>query len=376
MSLKSLTLVQVFCLSLLLSCSSINNATSGEIEVMVYNVENLFDTVHTIEDGVEKDDWTFLAKGTPGKKEACNKIGYHRYRKACFDTDWNETLLNMKLDQIKEVLTRGRKLPDILGLVEIEGPVVVGQLAKKLGYKEFHASQSPDKRGIDLAILFNPSKDLKLVSKREHEVKDVKKATRDIFEVELKVGGNNLHLFVNHWPSQGNPPSDRVAAAKVLDNRVREIKKKNPDHAIMSLGDFNTIPIDNPHPFHSVIMRDGLLKDVHTMYKRDRTIDWKLKNAQPPGTYFYYREMAWNVLDRIFVDESLIDGKGMDIILSSYQIYAPTFITTTYEYTGKKAGYFKGSTIRRIPKRYNHSSKTKRDAGYSDHFPVLIKLKF
>jgi hypothetical protein len=86
--------------------------------------------------------------------------------------------------------------------------------------------------------------------------------------------------------------------------------------------------------------------------------------------------MAWNVLDRIFVDESLIDGKGMDIILSSYQIYAPTFITTTYEYTGKKAGYFKGSTIRRIPKRYNHSSKTKKDAGYSDHFPVLIKLKF
>jgi hypothetical protein len=373
---KSLTLVQVFCLSLLLSCSSIKSATSGEVELMVYNVENLFDTVHTIEDGVDKDDWTFLAKDAPGKSDACKKIGYKRYRDACFKTDWNEKSLNMKLDQIKEVLTKGRKLPDILALVEIEGPVVVGQLAKELGYKEFHASQSPDTRGIDLAILFNPSKEIVFVKKREHEVKEVKKATRNIFEVEMKIGGNPVHIFVNHWPSQGNPSEDRVAAAKVLDQRVREIKKQNPDHAVISLGDFNTIPTDFPHPFHSVIMRDGLLRDVHQMYKKDRSIDWKLKDAMPPGTYFYYKEMAWNILDRIFVDESLIDGKGMDIVLSSYQIYAPQFITTTYEYKGKKAGYFKGSTVRRIPKSYDHLSKSKKDAGYSDHFPVLIKLKY
>ncbi|MCO4795197.1 MAG: endonuclease/exonuclease/phosphatase family protein [Bacteriovoracaceae bacterium] len=374
MKTKSLTFFQFLSLIFVLSCSSASTATSGEIELMVYNVENLFDSVHTIENGVEKDDWTFLPKGTPGKDDACKKISYWRYKKQCFDTDWNDTLLKMKLDQIASVLTKNRKLPEILTLVEVEGPNVVGRLAKRLGYKEFHVSQSPDKRGIDLAIMYNPSKSIQFVSKREHEVKDIKRPTRDIFEVEMKLGGKPVHIFINHWPSQGNPPEARVAAAKVLKKRVLEIKKKS-NHSVISLGDFNTIPTDYPHPFHTEITEERLLLDVHTMYKRDRSIDRKKKSKMPPGTYFYYKEMAWNVLDRIFVDESLIDGKGMDIVLSTYEIYAPKFITTTHEYNGKKAGYFKGSSVKRVPKSYDHSSKTPEKAGYSDHFPVSIKLK-
>lgn len=375
MKFAPFTFSHFIALCFVLSCSSATTAKTGELEIMVYNVENLFDAVHTLENGVEKEDWTFLPKDTPGKSAACKKISYWRYRQECFETDWNEKLVHLKLDQIAEVLTRGRDLPDILTLVEVEGPNVIGLLAKRLGYKSYHVSQSPDTRGIDLAILFSPSKNIQFVSKREHVVKN-DRPTRNIFEVEMKLGGKPVHLFINHWPSQGAPSEARVNAAEVLSKRIREIKKKSPARSIISLGDFNTIPSDYPHPFHTVIMKDGFLRDLHTLYKKDKKIDYKIKNRMPPGTYFYSREMAWNVLDRIFVDDTLLDGKGMDVVLESYEIYAPKFITTTYEYDGKSGGYFQGSKVKRVPRRYDHKAMSPGKAGYSDHFPVSVKIKF
>ena len=180
----------------LLTFSSFAKA-SDELEVMVYNVENLFDARHDIEEGVEKNDWTFLPKKTPGKDAACKKIGYWRYRESCFATDWNDDQVKLKLSQIREVILKERgELPDILALSEIENKNVIGQLAKVLGYKEFKVSQSPDKRGIDLAILFNPSKKLKFVKKSQYVVKGdyfKKKPTRVILEVEFLVNKKPLH---------------------------------------------------------------------------------------------------------------------------------------------------------------------------------------
>ncbi|MBH47681.1 MAG: hypothetical protein CME71_05885 [Halobacteriovorax sp.] len=77
-----------YCLLLLLvlisSCASSTNASnsniafssSNELEVMAWNVENLFDTKH--DEG--KNDWTFVAAKTPGKNDACAKVSFKRYR--------------------------------------------------------------------------------------------------------------------------------------------------------------------------------------------------------------------------------------------------------------------------------------------------------
>jgi hypothetical protein len=345
-----------------------------KLEVMVYNVENLFDARHDIEGGVEKNDWTFLPKKTPGKDAACKKISYWKYKNECFNTDWSQELVDLKISQIKEVLTKERKsLPNILALVEIENSNVVGMLAKALGYKQFKVSQSPDKRGIDLAVLYNSSKKLTFVKKSELVIEGdyfKKKPTRVILEIEFLVNKKPLHFFVNHWPSQGNPSATRIAAAKKLKQRIEKINKS---HYIMAVGDFNTIPSDMPHPFHNVILKEELLKDVHNLFSKDRSIDKKLKKNMPPGTYFYSKTMSWNILDRIFVSKNLMDGEGFDAILSSYEIYAPDFITKSYEYK-KGSGYLSGSKVNRVPNRYDHSETSAGKAGYSDHFPVVLRF--
>lgn len=375
-------LILVLSFLLLSSCASSSKASSAsngfstgnQIEIIAYNVENLFDTLH--DEG--KEDWTFLPIKTKGKNEACAKVKYKKYRDECFETDWNEEKLETKLEQIREVLTRDRSsLPDVLALVEIENENVISLLAKKLGYKEFTVSNSPDERGIDLAVLWNESK-LKKISKKEHEIKSKAlegRPTRNILEVEFLVASKHpLTLFVNHWPSQGNKNESRVDAAKIMMKRVKEIQKNNPNTAIVSTGDFNVIDTNRPDPLFSVVEAQGLI-DVHGLVMQSKDIDYRVKVTYPLGTYFYGKSMQWNLLDRFFISKNLNDGKGMDLILKSYQIYAPKFMTTQYEYFHKTDHHY-GSSVRGVPKRYEHDTARSSKAGFSDHFPVIIKLKY
>ncbi len=367
---------------LLSSCSSSSKASSNslgfnsgnQIEIMAYNVENLFDTLH--DEG--KEDWTFLPSKTEGKNEACAKVKYKKYRDECFETDWNDEKLETKLEQIKDVLIRERSaLPDVLALVEIENENVISLLAKKLGYNQFTVSNSPDERGVDLALLWNESK-LKKVAKKEHEIKSKAlegRATRNILEVEfLVVGKHPLTVFVNHWPSQGNKNESRVDAAKIMMKRVKEIQKKSPAMAIVSTGDFNVIDTNRPDPFFSVVEAQGLL-DVHGLVMESKDIDYRVKVTYPLGTYFYGKSMQWNLLDRFFISKNLNDGKGLDLVIKSYQIYAPKFITTQYEYYHKTDHHY-GSTVQGVPRRYEHNTARSSKAGFSDHFPIIMKLKY
>lgn len=345
------------------------------IEIMSYNVENLFDIVH--DEG--KNDWTFLPKKLKGKKEACNKVKSNYRKTECLDTDWAKDNLEVKIENITKVVRRDDKLPDILALSEIENENVIAQLAKYLGYKKFAVSDSPDNRGIDLAVLWNETKEVKFLSKKEHVLKGEyfkKRPSRNILEVEFLVGQKEkLTIFVNHWPSLSNPTEARLIAARTLVKRTKEILKKNKSQNIMAMGDFNTIDENYPHPFKSVLYKDDLYKDVHSTFKKDKSISWNVKNQMAPGTYFYGRGMTWNLLDRMFFSANLSNKSGLEIDISSYQIYSPSFITKDYEYR-KKGTYLYGSTIKGAPFRYEHNSTSNRRAGYSDHFPLIVNLKY
>lgn len=375
-------LILIISLVLLSSCSSSSKASSNslgfssgsQIEIMSYNVENLFDTLH--DEG--KDDWTFLPSKFQGKNEACAEVKYKKYRDECFETDWNEEKLDTKLEQIKDVLTRERSaLPDVLALVEIENENVISLLAKKLGYSQYTVSNSPDKRGVDLALLWNDKK-LKNISKKELEVKSSAlkdRPTRNILEVEFIVAGKfPLTVFVNHWPSQANKNESRIDAAKIMMKRVKEIQKKNSQMAIVSTGDFNVADTNRPDPFFSVVEALGLL-DVHSLVMESKDLDYRVKVTYPLGTYFYSKTMQWNLLDRFFISKNLNDGKGLDLLIKSYQIYAPKFITTQHEYSYKTDHHY-GTTVQGVPKRYEHNTSRSSKAGYSDHFPIIMKLKY
>src|SRR5690606_27904286 len=95
----------------------------------------------------------------------------------------------------------------------------------------------------------------------------------------------------------------------------------------------------------------------------------------PLGTYFYGKSMQWNRLDRFFVSKNMLSKGGLQVDVKSYQIYAPKFITDNYEYRHKTDNHY-GSTVTGIPRRYEHNTTRSSKAGFSDHFPIIVKIKY
>ena len=352
------------------------NAYSGELLIASYNAHNLFDTEH--DEG--KDDWTFIAQGTPGKTEACNEVSNSYYRQKCLDTDWNEKKLRRKLHSLKRMLTRGfERLPDIVALQEVENESIVRRLGNETGYDQVFATNSPDRRGIDVALMVRSGSNLNVINTVEHTIQGefLVKPTRNILEVVFSLGGEKtLSVFVNHWPSQAAPAAVRVGVAEILKSVITE-RLSNPNNHVVVTGDFNTIAKDHPHPFKDVIEKGekGLI-NVHESFKRNRDIDVSIKKQMPLGTYFYARNMEWNVLDNFFVSKNLNDESGVEADLTSFRIVAPRFAKTRYRYDDRENIHF-GTVIRGVPKNYDHEVSSRlRDAGYSDHFPVVLKINY
>ncbi|MEA9355601.1 endonuclease/exonuclease/phosphatase family protein [Bacteriovorax sp. PP10] len=348
------------------------NVQAKSVEIMSYNVENLFDAKH--DEG--KNDWSFLPKDAPGKKEACAKEKSKYRRNECYDADWTDEKVEMKLAQITDVITKERKgLPDFLGLVEVENGEVVGRLAKKLGYDNVEITTSPDFRGVDVALLYKTSDSIKKISRAEHNV-PVDYPSRNILEVEFSVDGHPLTIFVNHWPSLANPDSWRIKAAEVLATRTKEILAKNPKMAILAMGDFNTIDSNDPHPFKTVLFKDNLFTDAVVAFKEDKAVSDEAKKKLPEGSYYFPPKDQWNYLDHIFYTSELKDGTaGLKLDLPSFEVYLPSFALKELK---RKAGSDdeKNHVIKMVPNRFNTEAKSRADMGFSDHFAVVVKLNY
>ena len=117
--------------------------------------------------------------------------------------------------------------PVVIGVSEIENRDVLEDLindpqlmSKNYGIEHFN---SPDGRGIDVALLYQKSV-FKPVSSSNHVLKIFDDSsgkrvyTRDQLLVSGYLDGEMMHFIVNHWPSrrggEARSRSKRVAAAK------------------------------------------------------------------------------------------------------------------------------------------------------------------
>lgn len=347
----------------------ISDATKGErITIATYNVENFFDVRH--DEG--KRDWEFLPKGYPGKEEGCGSAGSFQNR--CTETDWTFDRFQLKLQQVRKVFSYTNVRPDILALQEVENAYVVRNLAQTLGYSNYIIEEGPDRRGIDVALLYRAEK----IEYIEHHSERVSGAgnTRDILGAYFRRKGSSsdaiLGVYVNHWPSQSAPSSFRITTARALKKFIESDKRKfgASNLHVVALGDFNTVDGDNPHPFDEVIeTRDSGAALIDTRALADS----RQRRNQPPGTSFYPRKMKWDFLDRIFISANLRDGSGTDAIDGSYFILWDERITEDY-YDSNDASVFSGSVVRGIPKRYNFNASTAAEAGFSDHLSVKLDI--
>lgn len=254
--------------------------------IVSYNVENLFDTISN--SGNDKD---FIPEG-PKK----------------YDTEKYYT----KLENLAKVLSTidEKQLPDIIGLTEIENRQVVKDLTeqKTLSKGNYHICHfdSPDPRGIDVALIHTPN--FKLIKEQIVPVytdENKRYRTRDILYVKGILQKDTLHLFVNHWKSRSGGAEKteprRISSALTLRNVTDSLLSINKNTKIIIMGDFN----DNPNntSLHSALGAGKPDTDSALINIMFPLFDKGL------GTHNYRDE--WSMLDNFVVSQSIIKGKGL-----------------------------------------------------------------
>lgn len=307
-----------------------------QLELMFYNVENLFDTIDDA--GVIDEEFT------PGSEK---KWDTERYRK--------------KQEMLLEVLHSALlKNQGIVGLCEIENRKVLEDLVRspKAMWRKWTIvhKESPDARGIDVALLV-PSQ-VQVLQTHFLAVTlpgDSADPTRDILVSQLRLERNKFWCAVMHAPSRRGGEEEsrtkRAAATAVLKHFMDSVQKLDTG-AFVIMGDFNDEPADSS--LSQVLGADSLNGTGNLV-----NLMWPLKN-QGKGSYCY--KGHWNMLDQILVSRSLINGAFLKADPLTARIYDPEMLR-------EKEGKFKGNPFRTY-------AGDKYLGGYSDHFPVLVTFTY
>ena len=255
---------------LLLMLLSMISTHGQRFRVATWNIENAFDTVCD----ESKDDLDFLP---------------HAERR------WHSGRYWRKLRGITQTLA-AMELPVLVGFQEVENDTVLRDLTRRTAlwsarYK-YVITDSPDSRGVDVALLYNP-KVFSLLSWHATRVPSVEhglRPTRDILVASGIVGEDTLHVCVVHLPSRRNNDratrQNRALAVATLCNVLDSLN----DEKVLVMGDFNAEPDDE--------IFTHLSKRLVTMMPSDR----KMQNEKR-GTY-YFRGI-WGYLDHILVSPEL-----------------------------------------------------------------------
>lgn len=313
--------------------------------IAFYNFENLFDTL----DDPKKFDEDFTPKGA---------------------YQYTTEIYHQKLHNLATVLQRlaAETTPDgpaLIGTAEIENDLVLQDLVAQPEIKsrnyQFIRFESPDSRGIDVALLYNP-KYFKVLHSQAL-LTDISKygtkggRTRDVLYVSGILAGDTVNVFVNHWPSRrggqaASEPLRRIAAGvskKVIDS----LMNINPNTKVIVMGDLNDDPVDES--ITEVLGAKGDIDKVKTSGLYNPWVSFYKKGL---GTLGY--DDRWNLFDQIMISEAFLK-KGDD----HWRYYKAEVFNR--DFLISKFGQYKG---------YPHRSFAGETwiNGYSDHLPTIIYL--
>ena len=310
-----------------------------DLRVVSYNVENLFHPKH---DTVCIDSTTFIEKDdyewTPDGERRWSYTRYYR-----------------KVENIARVLTNIGEWDgvDIVGLQEVENALCVKRLCYTLrpGEYDFVHYESPDPRGIDVALIYKKSRVDTLRTKNLTPTLSQGEGvvfTRDILYVCAQVDKKDtLHLFVCHLPSQRGGAAEsewkRTAVKEILQRSIDSVYALHPAAKIIVMGDMNSEPKE----------------DLRGVKNKKPTPNPSLKgreqnNTSHIGTHKFHGR--WSCLDQFYTSPALDS-------LSRAEIYNAAWIQEPDEkYLDLK------------PKRTYNGFRYQKD-GFSDHLPIVLKLK-
>lgn len=342
---KEMLIKMLFLFVFFAGCSKPGQTQYQIRTVAFYNVENLFD--------IENDSLTFDDDRTPEGKDRWTKERYEH-----------------KISNISRVLSEiGKDVtgssPDIIGLCEVENDQVIEDLIahphlidKNYGIVHF---DSPDERGIDVALLYKKSAFLPTSFSSIRLLLVDKEEERNYTRDQLVVGGlldnGMMHFIVNHWPSRSGGEArskpGRLAAARLNKRIIDSVSKSDPNTKIISMGDFNDDPVDDS--LKRVLKTDGTENDLDS-----EALFNPMERLFRLGVGSLAYRDKWNLFDQIFFTANLVDTEN-----GGYNFWRAGVFNAPYLIT--KKGQYKGYPFR----TYAGGSYT---GGYSDHFPVYVYL--
>ena len=314
-----------------------SNLENDYYTIAFYNLENLFDTF----DDAYTNDNDFLPES---------------------DKHWTEKRYRKKIRKLGQVISQigektSGKVPAIVGLAEVENRLVVNDLIDSSSLKDHDYDivhyDSPDERGIDVALIYN--KTYFEVTSSEVFALDLfdkdgsRDYTRDILLVEGLLNGEKIHVLVNHWPSRREgveltDPARLIASNKVVEI-IHKINTEDNNAKIIVMGDFNDNP--NNNSIKNMIQAHDLYNPMSNLPTYTR------------GSLNHRKE--WNLFDQILFSTNFFEYNEGKHSFSQVNIFDKDFLK---QYKGK----YKGSPFRTY-------AGYKYKGGFSDHFPVYLHLK-
>ncbi len=343
-----------------------------------YNLENLFDTIND----PKINDEEFL----PQSEKKYNSITY--FKKL---NNMARAIKGVGVDNNPEGLA-------LLGVVEVENATVLKDLCatdslKDRNYQFVHFD-SPDERGIDVGLIYNP-KYFTVINAVPHKViLPDKHPTRDILVVKGDFVGETVFVLVNHWPSRrgsnnsfdaGNKASAynhnindninkvtinnntnidgdesspaRETAAKACMLVIDSIQKENPNAKIIIMGDLNDDP--NSPSVKDIMAVKYELADVQPKQIYNALGKFFIEGKGTLGSLAYNGK--WNLMDQLMFTQPFLNTKQLNgwFFYSAHIFYREFLINQKGDYKG-----------------YPHRSwvGNKWINGYSDHLPVYSIL--
>ena len=321
-----------------------------------YNLENLFDTLH--DEG--KNDEAFLPDGANQWTEEKYRVKQHNMA----------TVIDAMRDE-------NQAWHAVLGVSEIENRHVLEDLVAQpeiapAGFRIVHY-EGPDRRGIDVALLYRPDEFEVIESKAipydfnspsivfsMSAEEQAAFRTRDVLMVRGLLGGEMFAFFVAHLPSRlGEKSGDlRSRGAEIIYLESRRLMQEYPGIQIVVMGDMN----DNPTDDSMAVQLRGKEK-----IRKVRPADFFspfLSMYKNGYSSLYYRGEG-NIYDLILVNSTLAKApKGTLKIrpITDKKYYGRVFHRP---FMTQQEGPYAGTPFRTF-------SGGKFIGGYSDHYPTYI----
>ena len=301
---------------------------------LFWNIENLFDTLNN----TTKNDEEFL----PHSLRRWNSYKYY-------------TKINLVAKQLIEI---GEWSPPILiGLCEVENELVLNHLTKHTALKainyRFFITESPDPRGINVALLYLRER-FKPITHCSIRI-NPNLNTRDILHVSgVLLTKDTLDVFVCHFPSRAggtkNSEYKRAIASSTLFTYLDSVSQKRTKFNALIMGDFNatvgskSLRIKKFDPNQSSVKEQLYQTINYSQYKKY-------------GSYKY--RGIWETIDHVFVSPQLLNPNNSILIDSTTIIYSAKLLEEDKKYGGLQP--------------FRTYNGIKYQGGISDHLPLLFK---